>query len=114
MAVSMGIFAVARSPVLLNLLGIGFTLSANIMSYAYHAYQAEVFPTRIRSRAIGFVYSWSRLTAAFAGLLVGSLLTTGGVPAVATLIGGAMIVGMIVIGALGPKTHGTALEELSS
>ena len=58
-------------------LGIAFTLAANVMSYAYHGYQAELFPTRIRSRAIGFVYSWSRLAAAFAGLIVGLVLSTG-------------------------------------
>src|ERR1700683_5370469 len=82
MAVSMATFAVATSPVALILVGIAFTLAANVMSYAYHGYQAELFPTPIRSRAIGFVYSWSRLTAAFSGLIVGSLLATGGVPAV--------------------------------
>jgi putative MFS transporter len=88
LAVSMACFAVATSAILLILTGIAFTLAANVMSYAYHGYQAELFPTRIRSRAIGFVYSWSRLAAAFSGLIVGSLLTRGGVPAVAGLIGG--------------------------
>ena len=114
MAVSMGIFASVNSPTLLVALGIIFTLAANIMSYAYHGYQAELFPTRIRSRAIGFVYSWSRLAAAFAGLFVGSLLAVGGVPAVAMFIGGAMMVGIIVIGALGPPTNGLALEALNT
>jgi putative MFS transporter len=113
MAVSMAIFAVVTSPVVLILLGIAFTLAANVMSYAYHGYQAELFPTRIRSRAIGFVYSWSRLTAAFSGLIVGSLLATGGVPAVAVFIGGAMIVGIVLIGVLGPATNGLALEQLN-
>jgi MFS transporter, putative metabolite:H+ symporter len=113
MAVSMGIFAVSASAPLLVLMGILFTLSANIMSYAYHGYQAELFPTRIRSRAIGFVYSWSRLAAAFSGLIVGSLLVTGGVPAVALFIGGAMLVGFTLIGFLGPLTRGLALEQLN-
>jgi putative MFS transporter len=97
----------------LILIGIAFTLAANVMSYAYHGYQAELFPTRIRSRAIGFVYSWSRLTAAFSGLIVGSLLATGGVPAVAVFIGGAMIVGITLIAVLGPATNSVALEQLN-
>jgi len=113
MAVSIGIFAVATSPALLILIGIVFTLAANVMSYAYHSYQAELFPTQIRSRAIGFVYSWSRLTAAFSGLIVGSLLATGGVPAVAAFICGAMILGIAVIGILGPVTNGLTLEQLN-
>jgi putative MFS transporter len=109
----MGIFAAATSPAVLVSMGIAFTLAANIMSYAYHGYQAELFPTRIRSRATGFVYSWSRLAAAFAGLLVGALLTAGGVPAVAAFIGGAMILGVAVIGLFGPATRGLALEDLN-
>jgi MFS transporter, putative metabolite:H+ symporter len=113
MAVFMAAFAFARSPAVLILLGIAFTLAANIMSYAYHGYQAELFPTRIRSRAIGFVYSWSRLAAAFSGLIVGALLTTGGVPTVALFIGGAMLVGIAAIGIFGPSTNGLGLEQLN-
>jgi putative MFS transporter len=113
MAVAMALFASATSPLLLIIIGIVFTLAANVMSFAYHGYQAELFPTRIRSRAVGFVYSWSRLAAAFAGLIVGSLLATGGVPAVAVFIGGAMIVGIAIIAVLGPATNGLALEQLN-
>ncbi len=114
MAVLMAAFAFATSPLLLILIGIAFTLAANIMSYAYHGYQAELFPTRIRSRAVGFVYSWSRLAAAFAGLIVGSLLATGGVRAVALFIGGAMLLGIGMIVGLGTSTNGVALEELNT
>jgi MFS transporter, putative metabolite:H+ symporter len=112
MAILMTAFAFASAPALLISIGIAFTLAANVMSYAYHGYQAELFPTRIRSRAVGFVYSWSRLAAAFSGLIVGSLLA-GGVPAVAVFIGGAMIVGIAMIGLFGPSTNGLALEQLS-
>jgi putative MFS transporter len=113
MAVLMTAFAFASAAPALILIGIGFTLCANIMSYAYHGYQAELFPTRIRSRAVGFVYSWSRLGAAFSGLIIGSLLVTGGVPAVAAFIGGAMLVGIAVIGLFGPRANGLALEQLN-
>jgi MFS transporter, putative metabolite:H+ symporter len=113
MAVLMTVFAVATSPAMLIPIGIGFTLSANVMSFAYHGYQAELFPTPIRSRAVGFVYSWSRLAAAFSGLIVGMLLVTGGVPAVAVFIGGAMLIGIAMIGTLGPLTNGKGLELLS-
>jgi putative MFS transporter len=113
MAVLMTAFAFAHSPAALIALGIAFTLSANVMSYAYHGYQAELFPTRIRSRAVGFVYSWSRIAAAFSGLIVGSLLVNGGVPAVAAFIGGAMFVGIAMIGIFGPSTNCVALEELN-
>jgi putative MFS transporter len=62
---------------------------------------------------VGFVYSWSRLAAAFAGLIVGFLLADGGVAAVAVFIGGAMAVGIAVIAAFGPATRGVALEQLN-
>ncbi|MGB6309361.1 MAG: MFS transporter [Steroidobacteraceae bacterium] len=113
MGLLMAAFAVATSAAALIAIGIAFTLAANVMSYAYHGYQAELFPTRIRSRAVGFVYSWSRIAAAFSGLITGSLLATGGVPAVAVFIGGAMAVGVGVIGIFGPLTAGLALEQLN-
>jgi putative MFS transporter len=112
MGAAMASFAVATSPSALISIGIVFTLAANVMSYAYHGYQAELFPTRIRSRAVGFVYSWSRLAAAFAGLMVGMLLADGGVPAVAVFIGAAMAVGIAVIAVCGPVTRDVALEQL--
>jgi putative MFS transporter len=60
------------------------------------------------------VYSWSRIAAAFSGLIVASLLVTGGVPAVAVFIGGAMLVGIAMIGVFGPPTNGLALEQLNT
>jgi putative MFS transporter len=113
MGAAMAAFAIATSPAVLISLGIVFTLAANVMSYAYHGYQAELFPTQIRSRAVGFVYSWSRLAAAFAGLMVGYLLADGGVPAVALFIGIAMAVGIAAIAVFGPSTRGVALEQLN-
>ncbi|HEY1313876.1 MAG TPA: MFS transporter [Steroidobacteraceae bacterium] len=114
MSILMAAFALASSAVALILIGIAFTLAANVMSYAYHGYQAELFPTRIRSRAVGFVYSWSRIAAAFSGLIVGSLLASGGVGAVAVFIGAALLVGIAMIGIFGPSTNGKALEELTN
>ncbi len=113
MAVLMWIFAQLNSPAALIIVGVLFTLCANTMSYAFHNYQAELYPTRIRARAIGFVYSWSRLSAAFAGLAIGYLLHTAGVPGVAAFIGVAMVVVMVSIGFFGPPTRGLALEEIA-
>jgi len=113
MAVLMWIFAQLNSPAVLIIVGVLFTLCANTMSYAFHNYEAELYPTRIRARAIGFVYSWSRLSAAFAGLAIGYILQTAGVPGVAAFIGVAMVVVMVSIGFFGPPTRGLALEEIA-
>jgi MFS transporter, putative metabolite:H+ symporter len=113
MLICMTVFAQLNDPLLLIVFGVLFTLCANVMSYSFHNYQAELYPTRIRARAIGFVYSWSRLSAAFAGLAIGYLLHTGGVPAVAVFIGIAMLVVIGVISAFGPPTRDLALEQIA-
>jgi len=40
----------------------------------FHTYQAELYPTRIRGKAVGFVYSWSRLSGIFVGFVIAALL----------------------------------------
>jgi len=112
MGIVIVLFARSNAPAVLIALGVLFTLASNIMSFAYHGYQPELYPTRIRARAVGFVYSWSRIAAAFAGLAIGILLADYGVPGVAVFIAIAMLVGIIMI-SLGPSTKGLALEQIN-
>jgi putative MFS transporter len=107
------LFANATAPALLILLGVLVTLCNNLLSYSFHSYQSELFPTRIRSRAIGFVYSWSRLSAALSGLVVAFLLNLGGVNAVFAFIAFAMAIVVATIGGFGPRTRGLALEAIA-
>ena len=72
---------------LIILFGVVVTLSNNWISFATHNYQSELYPTRVRARAVGFVYSWSRISAARAGLLIGFFLQQGGTMGVALFIG---------------------------
>jgi MFS transporter, putative metabolite:H+ symporter len=88
------------------------TLANYWFSAAFHAYQAEMFPTRLRATGVGFTYSWSRLSAAFTSLLIGAILVHG-VPAVFAVLGVAMILVACVIGLMGPRTNGLVLEEIS-
>ncbi len=106
-------FAHSTDAMMLVTLGILITLASNIMSYSYHAYQAELFPTAIRARAVGFVYSWSRFSAIFSSFIIASVLKGFGTPGVFVFIAAAMLVVMLVIGLLGPKTNGLALEKIS-
>jgi MFS transporter, putative metabolite:H+ symporter len=64
----------SAAPAILIGLGVLITTSNNLLSYAYHAYQAELFPTRVRARAVGFVYSFSRLSPVFTSLMIGFFL----------------------------------------
>ena len=107
------LFAVQNQVLLVILFGVLITLANNWISFATHNYQSELYPTRVRARAIGFVYSWSRLSAALAGLLIGFFLRQGGTIGVALFIGGAMVVMVVTIAGFGPRTRGRSLEEIS-
>ncbi|MFM0078524.1 MFS transporter [Paraburkholderia sediminicola] len=107
------LFSQARETVLLVSLGVCLVLAGNIISYSYHAYQAELFPTSIRARAVGFVYSWSRISAMFSAFVIAGCLSRFGVNGVFVFISGAMMIVMLAIGTLGPKTRDVALEDIS-
>jgi putative MFS transporter len=94
-------------------LGIGLTLASNIMSYSFHAYQAELFPTGIRARAVGFVYSWSRFSAIFTGFVIAFVLREAGTPGVFLFISAAMLAAGLLVGILGPRTRDLALEKIA-
>lgn len=112
-AVSGLLFARMTSAGWLILFGVLLTLANNIMSYSLHVYQAELYPTRIRARAIGFVYSWSRLSVVLTSFAIGFFLARFGVSGVFALIAGSMMVVMLSIGILGPRTNNLALETIS-
>jgi MFS transporter, putative metabolite:H+ symporter len=94
--------------------GVALTLANNIMSYNYHAYQTELFPTAIRASAVGFVYSWSRFSAIFTSFLIAGVLKDFGTPGVFLFISGAMLIVMAAIGLMGPRTRNLALESISN
>jgi len=107
------LFARQSAPVALIALGVAITLSNTLLSYSYHAYQTELFPTRVRATAVGFVYSWSRLSTVCSSLLIALLLARAGSGAVFALIAGAMGVVIVSVGVFGPRTNGAGLEDIS-
>ena len=94
-------------------LGMMITFSNNLLSYSFHAYQAELFPTRIRARAIGFVYSWSRLSTIFTSFMIAFFLENFGTKGVFAFIAASMLVVILTIGVFGPRTNNLSLEEIS-
>ena len=103
-------FSQFAEPVLLILCGVLITAANTTLSYAYHAYQTEVFPTSIRARASGLVYSMSRISATFSGFIVAYVLREAGVRGVFGLITSAMIVVIVVMAAFGPNVRGKPLD----
>ena len=92
--------------------GLLVSIGNNLSSYATHTYRSELFPTGVRGRAIGLVYSADRLVTAFNSYMIAWLLVTVGVTGVLTFITAASLVNMTVIGLFGPRTRGLSSEEV--
>ena len=107
------LFAQSKQVGILIALGVLISLAGSTLSVAYHAYQTELFPTRIRSRAAGLVYSFSRIGASMSGFVIAFFLRDFGVVGVFTAISCAMLIVMVSIGVFGPRTNGKRLEEIS-
>ncbi|EJN07529.1 sugar phosphate permease [Bradyrhizobium sp. YR681] len=105
-------FAQLTEPALLIVCGVLLTACNTTMSYAYHAYQTEVFPTEIRAQASGLVYSMSRLSATFSGFIVAYMLKEAGVTGVFGLITAAMLIVVIAMTLFGPNVRGKPLDAV--
>jgi putative MFS transporter len=108
------IFSQQTTAVGIIIAGILVTLSNNVLSYSFHAYQAELYPTRIRAQAVGFVYSWSRFSTIFTGYIIAFMLARYGVTGVFVFIVSAMVLVFLIIGIFGPSTTGRRLEEIAA
>lgn len=107
-------FAGQSAPSVLIALGVGLTLANNLLSFAFHAYQSELYPTRMRASAVGFVYAWSRLSTVVSSYLIAALLGAFGAGGVFAFIALSMGVVVAAVGVFGPKTSGRALEALAA
>lgn len=106
-------FAQQTGSVGLIVFGFCMNLALTVMTYSFQTYQSELYPTEIRARAIGFVYSWSRLSAIFSGFLVAFFLRDFGANGVFIMISSCMVFVMLLIGIMGPATKGLALEDIN-
>ena len=106
------LFPYAESGLAVVCVGAAITIVSYWFSAVLHAYQAELFPTRLRATGVGFTYSLSRLSAAFSSVIIGSLLSHG-VMAVFVFTGAAMVLCALLVAVWGTKTNALVLEELS-
>jgi putative MFS transporter len=105
-------FPAAHSGAAIVTIGALMTIFSYWFSAVFHAYQAELFPTRARATGVGFTYGWSRLSAVFSSLLIGALLVHG-VWAVFFFIAAAMAGAALVVTLFGPRTNAATLEDIS-
>ncbi|MGJ8525625.1 Inner membrane metabolite transport protein YdjE [Halomonadaceae bacterium LMG 33818] len=107
------LFAYSLHPIALIVTGFMVTLSTAWMTYAFHAYQTELFPTAIRARAVGFCYSFSRISTVFSSILIATILSLWGATSVIAFIVISMLIVMLTIAFFGPLTRGRSLESIS-
>ena len=96
------------------LFGAIITLANSWFSCALHAYQTELYPTRIRAQAVGFVYSWSRFSSIFIGFVIARALLAYGTLGVFVIVASSMMLVAVVVAVLGPGSNRIRLEVLSS
>jgi putative MFS transporter len=107
------IWAQQRSAAGIIFFGAAITLANSWFSCSLHTYQTELYPTRIRAQAVGFVYSWSRFTSIFGSFIIAQALHAYGTTGVFVIVATAMLVVAVVVGTLGPNSTRMRLETLS-
>jgi putative MFS transporter len=106
------VFAAASNVALIIAAGFLLTAVSNVFSNAFHIYQAEIFPTAIRTTASGICYSLSRATSTVLPFLAVPALAALG--PVAVFSGSAILVVLLCldVGLLGPRSTGLRLEDV--
>lgn len=107
------LFALQTNQAVTIALGILVTLSNNWLSFSFHNYQAELFPTRVRARAVGLRRCLGQGERRLCGTADRLLLQLGRDARGGPFIGIAMTLMILIIGIFGPKTLNEPLEEIS-
>lgn len=107
------LFGIQSTPFALTVFGTFLSMSTGWLAYSLHNYQAELYPTRIRARAVGFVYSWSRLSGILVGFMVAFFLRDFGVVGVFVFVAACMVVVIVSVATMGPRTNGLQLEAIA-
>jgi putative MFS transporter len=107
------LFAVIANTAVVVVLGFATTFTLWQFSNFLHTYQAEVFPTRVRSTAAGTVYSVSRVsTSLFTYIITTVFLPHGLLPSFAVIWVFIVIV-VIDIGLFGPRSSRLRVEHIA-
>jgi MFS family permease len=113
MAVFGLLFGLSDAPVAIVIFGFLYTVISNVFSNAFHIYQAEIFPTRLRATASGSTYALSRLSNALLPFILLPVLAAFGPVAMFGVVSAAMVIVALDIGLLGPRSTGRDLESVN-
>ena len=107
------IFAIVDNVAVAVLLGFLVTFTLWQFSNFLHTYQAEVFPTRVRSTAAGSVYSISRISTSILTFMITTVFLPHGLLASFGIIWVFIVIVVIDIGVFGPKSSQLRVEEIA-
>ncbi|WP_432145471.1 MFS transporter [Streptomyces sp. bgisy084] len=102
----------ATAPWAIVTFGFLLTVCSNVFSNAFHVYQTELFPTGLRSSAIGIAYSLSRLTSVALPFIALPVLSAFGSAAVFMGSAALMLLLCVDVALLGPRSTGRSLERI--
>jgi len=110
MAVFGLLFGLSDAPAAIVIFGFLYTVISNVFSNSFHVYQAEIFPTGLRSTAAGSTYALSRLSSAAMPFVLVPLLHATNSAVLFAVVAAAMIIVAFDVGLFGPRTTGRDLE----
>jgi putative MFS transporter len=113
MAVFGLLFGSAHAMAAILIFGFLYTATSNVFSNSYHIYQAEIFPTALRSTAASGTYALSRLATAVMPFVLVPVLNKAGVGALFAVVCAALAIVGVNIAVLGPRTTGRRLEAVN-
>lgn len=107
------LFAVIANTAVVVVLGFLTTFTLWQFSNFLHTYQAEVFPTRVRSTAAGTVYSVSRVSTSLFTYIITTFFLPLGLPAAFAVIWVFIVIVVIDLAVFGPKTSQLRVEQIA-
>jgi putative MFS transporter len=106
------VFAASTNVAVIVVAGFLLTAVSNVFSNGFHIYQAEIFPTAIRSTASGMCYSLSRATSTVMPFVAVPALAALGPVAVFSGSAALIVLLCLDVGFLGPRSTGLLLEQV--
>ncbi|EAX47430.1 major facilitator superfamily MFS_1 [Thermosinus carboxydivorans Nor1] len=109
-AILVPVYGSLRDPFYLFLLGPLVGLFGSGYFSGFGAFLAELFPTRVRGTAQGFVYNFGRGVSALAPFIIGTLAKTFGI-GTSLFVTSAFFIGGVITVAFLPETKGKVLDD---
>jgi putative MFS transporter len=108
------VFGVSTTIPVIVSAGFLLTVASNVFSNAYHVYQTELYPTSVRSSAIGIAYSLSRAVSAILPFVAVALLDRVHAAGIFTASAVLIVLLCLDVALLGPRTNGRPLDDAST